>query len=95
MDEILESFKTAKIAKYGQFNNWPAEDQNFYTRLSNIPCVLIPLQVLTMLKDAANQGHNLHWDKQGTYGANCPECNRASNLVKEAQKICEAYNVKF
>lgn len=57
--------------------------------------VTIPYRVLILLKEASIQGHNLHWDKQGTYGANCPECNRASKLLAEARQIGEAYNVKF
>lgn len=57
--------------------------------------VLIPYHVLMLLKEAAIQGHNLHWDKQGTYGANCPECNRAAKLLAEARQISEANNVKF
>jgi hypothetical protein len=57
--------------------------------------VTIPYRVLINLKEAAIQGHNLHWDKLGTYGANCPECQRASKLLAEARQISEAHNVKF
>ena len=57
--------------------------------------VTIPYRVLILLKEAAIQEHNLHWDKQGTYGANCPECQRASKLLAEARQISEANNVKF
>ena len=95
MNDIIETFKNAKISKYGQFNNWPAEDQNFYHQLSNSTLVAIPHIVLVKLKEAAIQGHNLHWDNQGTYGANCPECQRASKLLAEARQISEAHNVKF
>ena len=36
------------------------------------------------MKEAACQSHGGHWDSNGTHGANCPECIRATRLNGEA-----------
>lgn len=40
--------------------------------------------------EATYQSHTGHWDKQGTHGANCPECNRARDARKECDDILAA-----
>ena len=47
------------------------------------------------MKEASLQDHSGHWDRQGTHGANCPECVRASKLRKEAMDLYKrAINLK-
>ena len=51
-------------------------------------CKVIRLhKVIAILNTATYQGHTEHWDKQGTAGANCPACLRASRLRTRAQEI--------
>jgi len=45
------------------------------------------MKVIEILRDASIQSHSGHWDPQGTYGANCPECRRAHKLRNSANEI--------
>ena len=39
------------------------------------------------MREASMQDHHNHFDWQGTFGANCPECIRSRKLRKEADEI--------
>ena len=44
-------------------------------------------QAAALFREASFQGHSSHWDSQGTNGANCPACFRASSLRRQADDL--------
>jgi hypothetical protein len=52
----------------------------------------ILLKVIGLLKEASNQSHNGHWDKEGNSGRTCPECIRARELRDKADKLLGELN---
>lgn len=44
-------------------------------------------QAAALFREASFQGHSSHWDSQGTSGANCPACSKASNLRRQADDL--------
>ena len=44
-------------------------------------------QAAALYKEASFQGHSSHWDSQGTGGANCPACAKASSLRRQADEL--------
>lgn len=69
----------------------PTGERGWFPRYLKEVKMSIELQIIELLKkaydkmkDASYQSHNGHWDSMGTRGANCPECNRANKLRKEA-----------
>ena len=47
--------------------------------------ILLLQKAYHTMEQAACQSHSGHWDKEGTHGANCPECIRATELTKTAR----------
>lgn len=48
------------------------------------------IEVFQRAYKATYQSHTGHWDRQGTRGANCPECRRAQEAREDCQNIIKA-----
>lgn len=44
-------------------------------------------QACDIYRNASFQSHSGHWDSQQTHGRNCPECNRADELRRQADEV--------
>jgi hypothetical protein len=47
------------------------------------------IKAYEVMRLATFQPHAAHWDSQGTFGKNCPECHRVYNLRNEADRLFE------